>query len=122
MKVTTKATDLVHAFCQFAFNWTYEDINAMFQHSPLGAQYWETRFQEVNSSLTNLYMVADTEHRLMIISFIVNYKYPEIFKKNEPVAVKSRPVPKLRKKRKLPLNSTLKLVIDNTRSLNQQQA
>lgn len=122
MRVTNRATDLVHAFCQFVYNWNQEDLTAMFAESPLGVQYWEDRFHEVNSSMVNLYMIADSEHKLIIVNYLVNSKYPAVFKKppNEPSTfqrvqrVEGAKVRTRRSNRKQS-DIPLKLVIDNTK-------
>ncbi len=114
MKITTRATDLVHAFCQFTYNWTQEDITAMFERSHLGASYWKDRFQEANHNMVHLYMVADAEHKSLIVSYLVNKKYPTLFKKQSVPETQIKVSKKTRRSRRSG-NASLRLVIDNTR-------
>ena len=108
MKVTNLALDLIYVFSQFSYNWTYDDLTSMFDSSHLGVEYWENRLNEVNSCMVNLYMVADSVHRKMMINYIVNEKYPEMFRSRNKI------IPDLKKIKKPHSKVPLKLVIDNT--------
>ncbi|MGK5091968.1 hypothetical protein WDW89_08105 [Deltaproteobacteria bacterium TL4] len=115
MRVTHLATNLVHAFCQLAYNWEPKDITMMFSQSRLGIKYWEARFQEEGASLLSLYMAADVEHKFMMVDYLVNQKYPTMFKKPKAPQNNVKVIKKVGRRE----NPNLKLVIDNTREHSQ---